>query len=129
MSMDNINIQINHFSSSVDLNKYIGSKMKKVLRKLPKRYLSDSDLSINLSYDAGRKSSNTQYSAHAKINLPHKELVAHSESFNPYALTDIIESKLTRLLSDYKNEHMLYKNWEKAWHKVRSSKARFKRNK
>jgi ribosome-associated translation inhibitor RaiA len=127
MSKDNINIVINHFNSSIDLNKYIGSKMRKVLRKLPKKYAPDSELNISLSYDASRKNSNTQYSAHARINLPHKELIAHSESFNPYALTDIIESKLSRLLSDYKSEHMLYKRWERTWRKIKAHKMRGKR--
>ena len=91
-----------HFEIDEKIKKYVGKKIGKLDRYVPRDYREPLHAEVFLTEEDGK--AKNRFTCEAVLHLPHEVLDAKESTVNIYAAVDIVEAKLKTQLGKYKTK-------------------------
>lgn len=104
----NIEIAGIHYDVSDKMKKYVGNKIGRLDRFMPRKIRRSVRAEVKLTETPGVK--NDKYKAEVVLHMPNSTPLTASEStLNMYAAIDIVEAKLKNQLRKHKEKHLKHR--------------------
>lgn len=101
--MINLEIVGVHFESDAKIEKYVGRKIGRLDRYLPRKAREAAHGRVVLNDEEGQ--AKNRFTCEVTLTLPHDVLAAKEATINIYAAVDIVEAKLKTQLLKYKSKN------------------------
>lgn len=97
-----------HTEVSDDLHRYVGKKIGKLDRYIPRRARQSAHVEVKLKEATIKK--RKQYTCDVVMYLPHETIATKETTLNMFAAVDIVETKLKNQLKRYKGQHSIMRH-------------------
>lgn len=118
------NLATSKYDMSPDLKKYIGRKIGRLDRFLPKHARKTVHGDVKLTE---RATKSDRFECEVVINLPNERLTAKESTLNMFAAVDIVEAKLKNQLLKYKTKSEGHKKFGSGYHRAAIKRAILRR--